>query len=214
MTINQHRRGATLLEVAIVVSLITTLVVITVPTTQTVRQVAKEEECRQQLAAIGQAIVLYRLDHRGQDPPHLELLVPEYLSSDAIVCPMVRAMASRTIATIRSKRPQVSGNWCSYTYFRRQSMDRLYARGDLPTGYSRVLQQRGGETPVVACHDHRQPFSLEREGAATPEIMKTWYFPERPELVLRYSGRVDRSHYGGLIADGVYMDGPSYLLNL
>jgi prepilin-type N-terminal cleavage/methylation domain-containing protein len=211
-----HRRGFSTLELMIVIAIVSSLAVIGCSAYGDLRLSLYETECRQQLSDMNTALAHYREEHRGQDPPNLTVLVPDYLPARALVCPLVRARAAQVIADLEAN--ATSGpypiHWTSYGFYQRKGLDDLARRGELPFGYSHVLSLRGGDTPVIICQDHRQPYSLFNAHRAGPGLLRSWYHPERSNLVLRSNGRIDRSRYGGLFLDGVYMDGMSELMGM
>jgi type II secretory pathway pseudopilin PulG len=213
---NRNRRAATLIQLLVVISIMATLAVLLFPTFGGVRQKLFETECRDQLAAVDLAMGKYAHDHRGQLPPTLGTLVPDYVSEDQLICPMVRNRSPEGVArakALRARNPRIR-YWYSYFYFEQKGLDHLFSKGTIPIGYSAVLQQRKEETPVLACLDHREPVSLRYASQTTPAMLKSWYFPDRPVLVLRRSHRVDSSHYGGLYVDGQEADTLAQLMHL
>ncbi len=177
------QRGATLLEVLIVTSILSVLGVIGICTYGSVHEALLEAECRGQLAEIGSAIVRYREDHRHQDPPSLSALAPDYVSKKTLVCPVVRERVPEAVAKLEAATRQTPrGYWSSYFRFSRQGLDRLYQQGQVPVSYSEVLRRRQGDTPVAVCFDHREPDSLYTYKLASPEMMERWYSPERPQI--------------------------------
>lgn len=203
------------MEVLVALSVVTSLVVIGLSVFQPVRQSIDQAECRSQLVDIGQALEKYREDHRGQDPPGLERLVPAYLPERALICPVNRSRAPAAVAEAqRIMRPTPFRYWSSYFYFSRIALDRLYRQGHITVGYTQVLHQRLGETPVAVCFDHREPWSLRLKSQATPHMEEVWYYPERPQIVLRRNLRVDAVRYGGLERDGTSMDTDAQLVGL
>jgi len=209
-------RGATLLQLLVVLSIISSLLILVTAGAPPVKQSIVETQCRQRLYEIGGAIARYQDDHGGQDPPGLSSLAPDYLSEEKLVCPLVLARAPNAVERAREKiraRPSIR-YWPSYFYFNRRAIDGLYGKGISPLSYTHVMQARRGETPVVACLDHREPWSLATIGAATPAMERSWYSPERPILVLRRDGTVGISHYGGVRNDALEPDTLALLLHL
>ncbi len=215
MTVRKHHRGASLIEMLVVLSIITTLVVIAVPSYQGVRQALYEAHCREQLMDVGDALRRYRDDNRGLDPGSLTALAPKWVASEKLVCPLVRARAPEAVAKLNQIRSKTKFRvWASYFMFNRRGLDKLYEKGDSPFSYTQVLRQRVGRTPLVCCFDHREPHSLWYGGLVTPDGLRAWYAPERPVLVLRQNDVVDTSRYGGLTIDGTAPGTLAYLLNL
>lgn len=209
------RKGVTLLELLMVTSLITTFLVIGVSVTNSVRTRLLETRCQQQLADIDAALGKYRENHRGQDPPHLAALVPDYLPPTAVICPLAQARAPRAVQQAQAiMQPTPFRYWASYFWFSRVGLDHLYHTGNAAVSYSGEMQRRGESVPIVACFDHREPWSLTQRNLVTPEMLANWYYPEAPLIVLRRSGRVDQSHYGGLHTNGTSADTEALLENL
>lgn len=195
-------RGLSLVEVLVVISIIVSLSLIGMSGYQSYRLGLQEAECRLQLQEIGNAWEKYQEDHAGQDPPSLTRLVPKYLDAKYLVCPYTRTRAPAAVQRAEElKSRTVFKHFCSYFAFSRRGLDRLRDEAPPYLGYSDVLRMRGGDTPVAACYDHREPFSLHQYRMLSPEFAVSWSLPERPILVLRRSGRVDPSRYGGLRTD-------------
>ena len=212
----QGRRAASLIEVLVAVSIILTLLVIIHSSFGGVKQAVSDVDCRQRLLTIHAAIQQFRDDNRRQDPVLLADLVPKYLQADDLICPVVRSRAPDAIEKVRASlvnHPTRKG-WPTYFYFSRRKLDRLYEKKAIAVSYSHVLNLRGGRTPSVACLDHREPHSLWYAGMATPEMMRNWYVPAGAVFVLRRSGSVDTSHYGGLILDGLNPSTEALAMNL
>lgn len=193
----------------VVLSIVSTVAVIAVPTYSNVRQNLYQVECRVQLMEVGQGLERYRSDNGGQDPNMLAELAPKYLAPEKLVCPYVRARAPEIVAKLQegwrdSRWPGVH-SWASYYFYRRRALDELASKQQFPFSYTQILRSRRGATPVVICLDHREPFTLyfgPGTGTGRRELLASWYYPERPVILLRQSGEPDTGRFGGLIADG------------
>jgi type II secretory pathway pseudopilin PulG len=195
-------RGWSTIETVVAISIAATLAILFAPTATSVQQGAVEAQCRTQLWEIGAALARYRDDHNGQDPPVLPSLVPDYIAAAKLICPITQRRAPRQVARMQQvMQATPARHWATYFLFRRRGIDDLYTKGKIPFGYSQILAERRGATPVVVCFDHAQPWSLAQKGLADADMLQSWYRPERGNMVLRRSGRVEVSRYGGMIVD-------------
>ncbi len=213
MDVRKPHRGASLLEVMIVLSVIVTLAVIVLPAYSTTRLSVYEAQCQTQLAEIYTAILRYRDHNRGLDPPHLQMLAPTYIKHEQLVCPILRARASSIVSRLQElSRPTVYRSWASYIFYRRRGIDSAHSAGVIPCSYTEAFNKRHGDTPLAACRDHREPQSIWEYVSA--DTKRSWYEPDRPILVLRVDGRVNRSYFGGLEADNLRPGTCADLFNL
>lgn len=204
------QRGLSLAEAIVVISIVFTLATLAVPNIGSVKRGVYVTTCVGQMNEIAVAIQAYRQDHGGMDPYPLETLFPRYLNKEVLVCPLTRAICGDEIQRRQAARHQ-SGKppWSSYFLFARKGLDILNDRDESPIGYSDVLKKRAGDTPLVLCRDHREPFSLFNVMLSVrpdtlPDFLKnvpTWYIPEAPIIVLRHDGRVTTTKKGGCVSD-------------
>ena len=83
-----QRRGAfTLVEMLVVVTIIAILASITAVAVNSAKEKARQTDCMSNLRQLGTAIVTYRADNRGRNPPWLSKLYPTYIDDKGIyVC--------------------------------------------------------------------------------------------------------------------------------
>ena len=205
--------GASLLEVLVALSIISTLGVLATSAYGTVSRSIQETECKTRLTRVHDALMRYRADHRGQNPGSILALVPQYLSEEVLTCPTTQRRAPQAVEKMRVLRRQTALKyWSSYFYFNRRGLDEAFRRGSVHLRYSDVSNERRGATPVIACYDHREPKSVEHMLSAS--AIRAWYHPERPVIVLRENGSVDSSRYGGVMLDGFPRDTMADAVNL
>lgn len=184
--------GFTLMEMMAALSIIATLSALLYPVVSHSLRRAYVTSCQSQLRQIGVGIKMYQADYEIEDwPCHISRLIPQYVSSQVIVCPWVERAASREVGELRKS---WNNSWASYFVFCRQGLDEIaLRRGEIT--FSEIMEQRGERTPMVICREHRDPFVL---AANHPMPLMAWCFPEAPVVVLRKDGSVDLSMKGGL----------------
>jgi prepilin-type N-terminal cleavage/methylation domain-containing protein len=74
-----RRRGFTLIEMMIVVSIIAILAVVIIPRFRRLQDKANLTGCVSNLKSLATAIQLYSIDSSGENPPSLSLLVPDFI---------------------------------------------------------------------------------------------------------------------------------------
>ena len=162
--------------------------------------------CVGRMNTIAAAIQQYRTDHKGTVPTKLGHLVPKYLSEEDLVCPYTAAIALDFVKVRQQRFKQKNWTWSSYFYFSLKGLDWLRDNRGEAQGFSDVLKERGADTPLAVCRDHREPFSLNPflgTGQLPPQIglspgdFPSWFFPDAPVVVLRWDGRVTTTKKGG-----------------
>jgi type II secretory pathway pseudopilin PulG len=204
----QH--GLSLIQTIVVLAIIATVGSLTVPSIARAKRETRVLQCVGQMNEIAVALQKYRDDHQGRPPIMLYELVPKYLGSEKLICPFVRQMAPEASARMEQGFKQRGKSWCTYFYFSQSLLDNHAQRGINALGFSDVLKQRGGDTPVVMCPDHREPRSINPllgvshpisgpgGQSLDPASYPRWDLPEEPVIVLRHDGRVQESHRGGM----------------
>lgn len=193
--------GMTMVEVVIVLSVFVVLAAASLPTVRAARRNASElVPCEIQLTEIGAAIKKYQLEHQGRLPWPIGRLVSEdHLGNEQmLVCPVLRKrlpglVAKERAAFAAARKPP----WSSYFMFSQRHLDRMKDRGRIAFGYGEVLRRRGGDTPLVICHEHRDHVEFRRSPGQPDEQVVYWDDPEQPLLVLRFDGRVTRQNKPG-----------------
>jgi len=83
----QRCGGFTLMEMMVVVLIIAILAGITAVAVNSAREKARQTDCMSNLRQLGTAIVTYRADNRGRNPPWLSNLYPTYIDDKRVyVC--------------------------------------------------------------------------------------------------------------------------------
>ena len=82
------RRGFSLLEVVVVMTIMTLLATLLFPVVGRAVARARQTECRSNLRQFASALMIYRSEHRGKNPDWLSSLYPDYVDSrELYVCP-------------------------------------------------------------------------------------------------------------------------------
>lgn len=187
------QRGLTLIEILVALSIIATLSALLYPVVASSLRRSYVAACQSQLRQVGQAIRMYQADFDTEDwPCRLGKLVPYYISPEVLVCPWETRAAREQVRLLQRK--WLPEHWSSYFVFCRVGIDDISMRQGTIT-YSEIMEQRGERTPIVICREHRSPFVLNSNGAATP---LAWAYPEMPVVVLRKDGSIDLSMRGGI----------------
>ncbi len=192
--IRRNSCGFTIVETIFLLGVILALALTALPEIQHIKRHTYVVRCQAQLSEIAVAIEHYRSDHNGKTPLQIRQLVPQYLTHDALICPYISAMAPDVMAIAASR----SDSWSSYFMYNQKVLDELRDLGKIAFGYSEVLAQRKGDTPLVVCREHRA-FTL--IGSGTGKYAR-WHFPQDPVLILRFDGRVTKTFKGGSLTNG------------
>jgi prepilin-type N-terminal cleavage/methylation domain-containing protein len=80
----QRRGGFTMIEMMVVVLIIAILAGITAVAVNSAKEKARQTDCMSNLRQLGTAIVTYRADNRGRNPPWLSKLYPTYIDDTRI----------------------------------------------------------------------------------------------------------------------------------
>jgi prepilin-type N-terminal cleavage/methylation domain-containing protein len=82
------RRGFSLLEVVVVMTIMTLLATLLFPVVGRAVARARQTECRSNLRQFASALMIYRSEHRGRNPGWLSSLYPDYVDSrELYLCP-------------------------------------------------------------------------------------------------------------------------------
>ncbi len=211
--------GMTLVQTVAVLSILLTLSAIATPSVARVRREVYVTQCTAQLNGISLALKQYRDEHHGKYPGNVVELFPRYVNAEQLICPLILTNGPEVVASriAEAKRLGKPGHaWSTYFGFNHRIIDRL---GPQTNGrsYTDVLKDRGMDTPIVVCHDHREPRSLNpflgrprnvnhaRIGDSLTSLAELphWEYPDEPALVIRYDGRVTKSWTGGFKSRGI-----------
>lgn len=158
------RKGLTLMELLVVVSILATLSALLFPVYLRFSSQISAINCANQLRQIGLAIRMYVLD-LGDDTPYsipygLGRLYPNYIQDkDLLVCPYFRKLAPDVVEEMHQlslSRPVMSMYWHSYGQILPVAWDSIAAeRPGERVSFTEVYQKRGDQIPIVACDAHR-----------------------------------------------------------
>jgi prepilin-type N-terminal cleavage/methylation domain-containing protein/prepilin-type processing-associated H-X9-DG protein len=181
------RRGFSLIELLVVVSIIALLLGITIPTLSIARNKAQQTACAAKLYGLGQGVQIYRQDHNevfpearympypwltGQDETQdLPTAVKEYLepNTSAWVCPADRLVHNQTWIDEGGIERECG---TSYAY-----VAALSAQAYEDTFFARFLRFSPSDTPVM--HDY-DGGTFEREDGGT--VLVDPFHPKRQIL--------------------------------
>jgi len=196
--------GATAIEVMVVLVIIAALAAMMIPDAKVIRQKSHVLACQAQLNEISVALRSYRGEHQGRVPEKIGELVPKYLDQKNLVCPFTQLIAPERVRQRKMIAEKFKRTWSTYFLFPIRVLDGMKEKGRFEFGYSDVLKQRGEDTPLVYCREHRESYSL-YPGYLAKKAKDAWYFPEAPIVVLRWGGKVDQTMKGGTIRDQTSM---------
>jgi len=226
-----HQLGISLLEVAIVLSILSSLAILAAPTIAKAKRDAYVLQCKAQMQEVGTALVKYRIEHSGKMPMLWGDLVPKYIDAKRLICPFTESIAPETVRAWQKEYSELKPGpryWSSHTYFQPERWDelaKLDKRG-LRIPYSDVMKQRGPDTPMLICRDHREPYSLDklitlRRFSKDPSAVTAprhpcpyWDFSEDDIVVARWDGRVDTTKKGGTLTHDTFVSTSTDLLEL
>ncbi len=206
------RKGLTLMELLVVMSILATLAALLYPVYLRVRARIYETSCANQLRQIGLAIRLYVKDYSAEETPYamplfLGALYPHYLSDESLlICPRVWAIVPHEVIERNKWKPHPlvpswKVLWSSYAfYIPRGFDDAARKRPDIwPFTFAEVFAERGDMTPIAFCEAHRT-FPLEAVNLTLPNphaYRDAFIDPGRPLIILRWGGKVDFVFKGG-----------------
>lgn len=106
------------------------------------------DECQQRLRAFHTAWSRYRRDHKGQEPPSFEAMIPRYIHDPhVLVCPTAERWQRQGHAVPHGS-IKIGGKEYPVTY------GFLW----LAAGYPRLLKREGERAPLAVCRVHRSVF--------------------------------------------------------
>lgn len=76
--------GFTLFELLAVVAIIGILLTLLAPAVSRVRERGRQTDCQSNLRQFGTALIVYRADHQGSNPPWLSSLYPDYIDDKSL----------------------------------------------------------------------------------------------------------------------------------
>lgn len=201
------RKGLTLMELLVVISILATLAALLFPVYLGFRSRMYEISCANQLRQIGLAIKMY-VHEQGDDTPYsmpyIERLYPQYIRHrDLLICPRVQALVPQEILD-EIRQVKVWGfPWSSYWQISPKGIDSIAKQypGE-HVSFGEVFAKRGDMTPIALCEFHRycsiSTFRFGKGSRASEWAMANCYDPNRdifltpgaPLIVLRWGGSV------------------------
>ena len=212
------RKGLTLMELLVVISILATLAALLYPVYLSVRTKMYAVSCANQLRQIGLAIKMYVHD-QGDETPYsmpysLGQLYPNYIhDKELLVCPYFRAIAPIGLIEGMHQRSQKRWKepWSSYWLMCPKSLDEGWRRGD-NMGFAPIFAKRGDATPIVFCDSHQQGcpnsnYSVMLHPEAQRFCGQNLFEPNAPMVILRWGGSVSLVHKPSNVAtDVILMD--------
>ncbi len=193
--------GASVVEVLVVLVIIATLSAMMIPEIKAVGQRVQVLACQAQLGEFALAIRSYRNEHQGRVPGKIDELVPRYLDAKSLVCPFTQLMAPVLVQQKKMIAEKHKKKWSTYLLFAIRLLDGMKEKGVFEFGYADILKQRGDDTPLIYCREHRESFRLFPGFLNAKQSRDAWYFPEAPIVVLRWGGKVEHTMKGGALSD-------------
>ncbi len=218
------RKGLTLMELLVVISILATLAALLFPVYLKVRKRIHAINCANQLRQIGLAIRMYAHD-QGDDTPYsmpirLGQLYPSYVKDkDLLVCPYFRTLATDIVEELHQISQKNRGRpWHSYMQVTPAGWDDIARKYPEEVSFSEAYGKRGDQVPIICCDAHRYGCP-KTYGAITitaspkgEEFVKIYcnnpyvpypfgiglpgilYSPNEPLIILRWSGSVHFVH--------------------
>lgn len=155
------RKGLTLMELLVVVSILTTLAALLFPVYLKLRSKMYEISCANQLRQIGIALKIYAQDHVRDNPyvvTYLGKLYPNYLpNKDLLVCPYFQKLAPEAVNEMNDWSQKRYGQlWSSYDVVIPIGIDDFARKyPDEIISFAEVYAVLGDKVPIAWCQVHR-----------------------------------------------------------
>lgn len=208
------RKGLTLMELLVVMSILATLAALLFPVYLRVRSRMYEISCANQLRQIGVAIKIYVYEHGDDTPysmPHsLVKIYPHYVpDKDILVCPYFRTIAPEIVEEMHQICQEHLGSvWSSYYAINPKERERLSKKHPEVISFSYIFAKRGDQTPIVWCVTHQTgcPNSnvsiiSSPKGEIFLKTCHQLYSPWEPIIILRWGGNVSFVHKQAILID-------------
>jgi hypothetical protein len=112
------------------------------------------ESCKQHLKEFYEAWKRYRVEHKGQSPPSVEAMVPQYIKNpDDLMCP--------TAARWRKLGKGLEQGQISY---KGRMVPVTYGFKWLAAGYARDEKISGNQAPLILCTSHHEAMYIVTHG--------------------------------------------------
>ncbi len=212
------RKGLTLMELLVVISILATLAALLFPLYLSIRSRIDTLSCANQLRQIGLAIKMYTHDIGNETPygmpPYLGELYPHYVrDKELLVCPAFRKAAPNFQKLVENVLKSYHGypahfSWSSYYLYDPRYFDDVAKENELELpihwlSFSEVYAKRGDQTPIAYCDTHRHgcPFVAVEESRITRDKLpdcRSLADPNGPYVILRWGGSVNFVRKGSM----------------
>ncbi len=209
------RKGLTLMELLVVISLLATLAALLFPVYLRVHSRMYAVSCANQLRQIGLAIKMYIHD-QGDGSPYsmpygLGKLYPHYVKNkDLLVCPYLRVLVPEVVEEMHQISQDLWGEvWSSYFHITPRAMDSLAKEypGEV-ISFADIFAKRGDQTPIIWCTTHRMCpesnfsiFNSTKGRTFLSTFCSNYYIPHAPLVILRWGGSTDFVYKGSWMTD-------------
>jgi len=157
------RKGLTLMELLVVISILSTLAALLFPVYTQVRKRIYSTLCGNQLRQIGLAFKMYVHDWGGDDPylvTYPEKLYPHYINNKSIlVCPYLASMAPEAVEEMHAFKRKLRKwgmVWSSYQVVLPQHLDNIARKyPDEHISFREMYSVLGDNIPIAYCGVHR-----------------------------------------------------------
>jgi len=155
------RKGLTLMELLVVISILSTLAALLFPVYTQVRKRIYSTLCGNQLRQIGLAFKMYVHDWGGDDPylvTYPEKLYPHYIKNESIlVCPYFASMAPEVVDEMHAvERKRWGLPWSSYKILPPKHLDNIAREYPYEhISFREMYSVLGDNIPIAYCVVHR-----------------------------------------------------------